>query len=199
LPGCDLQIKANPMMKITNETLIGTACALVLGLLLGWAGRGLFAYPVNSASETVYQAWRLVCPAATLKDSDCQISGDLMNNARQTLVHMAITREKGKLVMGITVPLGVSLPPGLGLKLGTATTKYYDYRTCAQEGCIVLTPLDDKTFDMMAKAKDASFIVAAGNGKPVTLPFKMDGFPAAQRAFVHNEKRRTSWFWRMWS
>ena len=185
----------------TTTTIIAAACALVLGLILGWAGRGLLTYPANSASDTAFQDWRLVCPAASQKGS-CQMTDDLLDTkSHQEVARLIMGKEKGSLVLAITLPLGVSLEPGVGLTIGSDTKKIkvYPYRTCAPIGCIAVLPVDVKLLASMNQAKDASIVFAGEDGKPVRLGFKMNGFADAQRAFNRNEVRRASWFWRMWS
>ena len=184
----------------TTTFVIGAICALVLGLILGWAGRGLLTYPASSATDTAFQDWRLVCPAAIQKDGSCQMTDDLLDSkSRQEVARLIMGKEKGSLVLAITLPLGVSLEPGVGLTVGKDPMKIYAYRTCAPIGCVAVLPVDVKLLASMQQAKDASIIFAGEDGKPVKLGFNMSGFADAQRAFNRNEVRRASWFWRMWS
>ncbi|HEY5347597.1 MAG TPA: invasion associated locus B family protein, partial [Rhizomicrobium sp.] len=147
-------------MKITTDTLIGAACALVLGLLLGWAGRGLLTFPSSSATDTVYKNWRLICSAPSQKDSNCQMSEDIAapNNPQQEVARLAIGKNRGKLVMAVTLPLEVTLESGVSLTFGATQSKYYNYNTCIQVGCLVLLPLDDKLMSAMLQAKNAKLI-----------------------------------------
>jgi invasion protein IalB len=187
-------------MKIATQTLAGAAGVLILGLIVGWAGRGLLTYPANSASDTSYQNWRLICPAASQKNDSCQMADDLLDDkTRQEIARLVIGKQKGKLVMGITLPLEVSLEPGVGLTLGKEAMKTYEYRTCTQVGCIVILPVDAKMLGTLRKVDDGSLVYAGADGKAAKIEFKMDGFREAQRAFDRNETRRKSWFWRMWS
>ena len=184
----------------TTTFVIGAVCALVLGLILGWAGRGLLTYPTSSATDTAFQDWRLVCPAAIQKDGSCQMTDDLLDSkSHQEVARLIMGKEKGALVLGITLPLGVSLEPGVGLVIGKDPMKIYAYRTCAQIGCVAVLPVDVKLLTSMQQAKDASIVFAGQDGKPIKLGFNMNGFADAQRAFNRNEVRRASWFWRMWS
>ena len=88
----------------TTTFVIGAVCALVLGLILGWAGRGLLTYPTSSATDTAFQDWRLVCPAAIQKDGSCQMTDDLLDSkSHQEVARLIMGKEKGALVLGITL------------------------------------------------------------------------------------------------
>ena len=187
-------------MKTATATVAGVAGALILGLVLGWAGRGLLTFNADTATDTVYQNWRLICPASSQKNSACQMSDDLMDaKSHQEIARLVIGKDKGKTEMGITLPLEVSLQSGVGVVLDSGAMHTYPYRTCTQIGCIAILPLDDKMIATMAAAKKGGVIYAGADGKATRIDFTMDGFPEARRAFKHNETRRTSWFWRMWS
>jgi invasion protein IalB len=95
------------------------------------------------------------------------------------------------------LPLGVALPPGVGLVLGTDRPVVFNFRTCKNEGCIAVTPLDDKTIASITAAKDGKVLVAGLDGKVVAIPISFKGYSDASRAYHGAEARRASLFWRL--
>ena len=173
--------------------------ALVVGLVLGWVGHGFAGY--NTATETIttFQDWRTACPAATAKDQNCEIVQDILDaKTHNEVARIAVIREKGKPMIGVTLPLGVVLEPGMGLSFGTDAPKTAPYRTCAAAGCIAEIPVDDKLQAALDAGKDGKLVFAGPDGKPLQIPLSLKGYREAQNAYRSNEAKRGSWFWRLW-
>src|SRR6202012_5845242 len=116
------------MNKTTERLAIG-GVALLIGLLLGWMGRGVATY--NSAMDTVasYDDWRTACAAAKNKDVPCEMVQDVLNDkTHATVARISITKDKNQPVIGFTLPFGVALEPGIGLQIGKDPVKVYPYR-----------------------------------------------------------------------
>jgi len=173
--------------------------ALALGLVIGWAVHGLAGYGATTETVTSFDDWRTACPAATLKDANCEIVRDIVDDkSHNPIARVAIIRDKGKPAIGITLPLGVVLEPGMGISFGTDPAKTAPYRTCTQAGCIAEVMIDDKLQAGLDAGKDGKLIFAGPDAKPAAVPLGLKGFAAAQRAYRSNEAKRGSWFWRMW-
>ncbi|HVZ27896.1 MAG TPA: invasion associated locus B family protein [Rhizomicrobium sp.] len=191
------------MNKWTERILLAVV-ALVIGAGAGWAVRGAVSYNPGSESVTTYQDWRVACPPATNKDQRCEMQEEVLDSKTGSpVVRVGITSQKdaktGKEspALGLTLPLGVALPPGVGLSLGTDKPTVFGFRTCNQVGCIAVTPLDDKMLASFDAAKDAKVLVAGLDGKVVAIPISFKGYSDAKRAYRDAEVRRTSWFWRL--
>jgi invasion protein IalB len=176
----------------------------IVGALLGWIGRGILAGPDDVPTMTVYQDWRLVCPARTEKDGSCRITQEIVDSkAGQQIASLVVFKEIGKdkkesTVLAVDVPLNILLEPGLGLKLGN-DLKTYQYKTCTEGGCVALIPADDQLIASLGSADTAALVVARLDGKSVDVPFSTKGFVKARKAFVNFDAKRTSWWWRLWS
>jgi invasion protein IalB len=183
-----------------TRTAIVVAIFLVGGIA-GWIGHGKFAGPPDALTMTAYQDWRLLCPASTDKNNSCELSQDVISEkARARVARLVLLKDKDKsTVLAVTVPLEVLLQPGIGIKFGSDQPRVYQYRTCTQEGCVTIIPVDDQMEQALAKTSDAGIIVAAQNGKAVELPFSMKGYVDARHAFLNNEAKRKSWWRRLWS
>jgi len=192
------------MTNLTQKLVIGGA-ALVVGLVAGWAVRGVTGYNTATQSMTSYDSWRLACPAANQKDVTCEMVQDILDSQNHTEVaRLAIGKPpSGKTTLDITMPLGVALEAGIGIRFGTdpkEPLRTEKYRTCTQQGCIVDIVIDDKLQSKLNDGKDGQLLFASvTDGKPIAIPISLKGYAAAKRAYESSEAKRSSWFWRMWS
>ena len=188
-------------MKI--ERFIVGGVALLVGLLLGWMVRGVATYNVHAAQVASYDDWRVACPAAEAKDAACELSSDLIDKSQpngQVLARATITSDKdGKQLMGFTLPFGVALEAGMGMRIGKEPVKVIQYRTCNSVGCIATVPFDDALSNSLKNSDDAAVLFAGLDGKPVSVPFSFHGYKTSLSAWKSAESRRHSWFWRLWS
>ena len=180
------------------------AGVFIIGALLGWIGRGVLAGPPDVASVLVYQDWRLICPARKEKDVNCRMTQDIVDSkSGQAIASLVLFKEVAKdkkesTVLGINVPLGVLLDPGVGLKFGN-DVKTYAYKTCLEGGCLAVVPADAALEKSMTGTDDAAVNVARLDGKTVQLPFSTKGYADARKAFKNFDAKRSSWWWRLWS
>ncbi len=194
-------------MKIERLTVGVGVGALLIGLLAGWMVRGVTTYNIHAAEVATYDDWRVACPAADAKDTSCEMSSDLVDRNQpgaNALARLSIAADKdGKQIVGFTLPFGVALEAGMGLRLGKEPVKVYQYRTCNQVGCIATTAFDDNLKSALNTAlkngDDASVMFAGLDGKPVAVPVSFKGYQKSLGAWRAAEGRRHSWFWRLWS
>lgn len=192
------------MTNLTQKLVIGGA-ALVVGLVVGWAVRGVAGYNPSTQAVTSYDSWRVACPAATQKDASCEMVQDILDSqSHSEVARIAIGKPpSGKPTLDITMPLGVALEPGIGIRFGTdpkEPLRTEKYRTCTQQGCIVDIVIDDKLQAQLNGGKDGQLLFAGvTDGKPIAIPISLKGYAAAKHAYESGEAKRSSWFWRMWS
>lgn len=180
------------------------AGVFILGALLGWIGRGILAGPPDVMTISAFDDWRLICPASKEKDASCRMSQDIIDSkSGQSIASLVVLKQMENdkritTVLAVSVPLNVLLEPGIGLKFGNEL-KTYQYKTCTEGGCIAVIPYDDKIENSISSASDAALSVARLDGKSVQLPFSTKGFVQARKAFIHNDAKHSSWWWRLWS
>jgi len=186
------------MNKMTERLVVG-GVALLVGLALGWMVHGLTGYSTTTETVTNIQDWRTACPPATSKDQNCEMIQDILDSKTHSeIASVAIARDGGKQMLGVTLPLGVALEPGVGLSFGTDPVQVIQYRTCSPRGCLAELLLDDKLQASLNAGKDGRLLFAGLDNKPVEIPLSLKGFSAAQKLYRSNEAKRGSWFWRMW-
>ena len=187
------------MTNLTQKLVIG-AVALLVGLAIGWAVRGVASYNTSTQAVTAYGSWRVACPAASQPNVSCEIVQDVLDSqTHEEIVRIAVGKlPTGKPALDVVLPLGVALEPGVGLVLGTNPMITTKYRTCTQQGCIVDIPIDQKLQKEFDDGKDGKVVFAGANdNKPIAIPLSLTGYADAQRAYHRDEAKRTSWFWRM--
>jgi invasion protein IalB len=180
---------------------------ILVGALIGWISRGALAGPEDVPTMTVYQDWRLTCPSTKEKDATCRLSQDVVDSqSGQSIASLVyfkdVPKDKTKessMVLAVTVPLGVLLEPGVGMKLGADDMKVYQYKTCTQSGCIAVIPVNDDMLKTIKNAQVAELAVVGRDGKAVPLPFSIKGFTDAYDSYSNSEARHSSWWWRLWS
>lgn len=202
-------------MPAVLQRVIVTGLIVVGGLIVGWVFRGLLTgaptdsttavvYPIGTPSQpgAIVQNWQVVCPSSKDKDRFCEISREIIDEkSGQRIGRLAVVTEKGKkdpsLVM--SVPLGVLLRPGLGLRLGGEPVKSYPYATCDAGGCIVVVPFDDKLKDAMVASQDAAFVIATPQDRNgIEVSFSMKRFAEVYGAYKTGEAKRKYLWWRLW-
>jgi invasion protein IalB len=188
-------------MNTNTERLVVGGGALVLGLLLGWMVRGVATYSTGGESSVPYGDWRVACPAATAKDASCEMVTNLTDpKTKDVVARMSVSRDvKQGQVLAMVLPLNTMLEQGIGLKLDNTDPKIYKFRTCTQSGCISVTPADDKAIDAIAGAQKVILMSmsAMPGATRADIAVSMNGFKAARSAYLTGNRKRSSFFWRL--
>ena len=152
-----------PLLK-TAGILLGV---LIVGGLGGWIGRGFLAGPADVPTMTVFGDWRLFCPARKDAAISCEMSQDLVDQKAGVRVgRFVLLKEKDKsTIIAMTVPLQVLLEPGLGLKIGDDQVRVFQFKTCTEEGCLSVIPIDDKIEAALDKSNKFGVVVANPTAK----------------------------------
>lgn len=187
------------MNTMTERLAIGGG-ALVLGLALGWGLRGVATYNTGAESAVPYDDWRVICPPATSKEGSCEMVTNILDpKTKAVAARMSVTRDpKLGQVIAFVLPPNVLLEQGIALKLGNTDPKTYKYRTCTQAGCLSVTAVDDKALDEIANAdKVVLMSMSATSTARQDLEVSRKGFAAARKAYLGGNRKRSSFFWRL--
>jgi invasion protein IalB len=100
-------------------------------------------------------------------------------------MRLAYVPSQDKHVMTIGVPLGVALGKGLVVQTTAGSTAPMPFVHCDQSGCFVETIMDNNSIDTLAHAgKGSKLVFSVFNGKPIGLPFPLNGFTEARDTMV---------------
>ena len=112
------------------------------------------AAPAQPAQDVqIFKDWFLRCGNTPQGEERCVLFQDLVDqNSQQPLMQIAVGLWGPEKLRGviITLPLGITLPPGLELKIDTQAITRAQFFQCAQNGCQSRLPLTD---ELLAKMK----------------------------------------------
>jgi len=167
----------------------------MMRLIAGWILLTL-ALPGLSAPENgkVFQDWVVNCESLEQPENEeaaqeekadeaerCYIVQIIsLKETNQRLVHMAVghlTAEQTPAAI-ITLPLGVSLPPGLGLQIDDGEAQRFAVERCHVGGCVGALALNNEAIEAMKKGENALVIFYDTNRREVGVNISLKGFTA---------------------
>jgi invasion protein IalB len=102
-------------------------------------------------------------------------------NQATTLIAWSFAIEEGKLTSVLQTPTGVTLAPGVEIKVGRQTRKAA-FARCEPQRCDALLAIDDALSREMATAEKAETVLIASQGNSVTFNLPLKGFDRALAA-----------------
>jgi invasion protein IalB len=133
-----------------------------------------------------YGDWQYVCkpPPPGAKNEVCalvqSVTAEDRKNVGLTIYFQRFSN--GTKVLRVFAPVGVLLPPGIGLKVDGADIGHAPFLRCHTFACYAQVTVDDKLVDKLKTGKTAIFIIfqteEAGIGIPISLAGFGDGLAA---------------------
>jgi invasion protein IalB len=161
--------------------LIKPATLKPLWLMLFWSV-ALLVQPVIEAKEgDRFDDWTVGCEKLGEGDKAqerCFIYQTVVNNdTDQPVLQVAIGYLPGddKPAAILTVPLGVALPPGMGISVDEGKAIGVPYERCVPKGCIAGIPLNDEIIGQFKRGNKAQVLLHDGTRR-VALPVSLKGF-----------------------
>jgi invasion protein IalB len=183
-------------------------CSLVLSSLrtarpasvLSWAWRQpalvvlalLCLLPVAQAQNQMLEGgtvkgqhgdWQIVCkaPPPGAKNEVCAIvqsvTAEDRNNVGLTVYFQRFS--DGRRVLRVFAPLGVLLPPGLGLKIDNKDVGHAPFVRCNSFACYAQVVVDDPLVEQLKNGKTAVFIIFQTEEAGIGIPISLAGFGQA--------------------
>jgi invasion protein IalB len=143
-----------------------------------------------------FQDWRAKC---TSTDNDknpqttCHVFQDLLQKeSGKRVLHIAIGYLPGKkpLAMIITLPLGISLPPGLSMRIDEKNGKQVPLQACFTNGCQTAFELEPAWQKKLMAGKNAEVIFYNIRNQAISIPVSLKGITAAINALETNAPSR---------
>ena len=156
--------------------------SLLLGLLL------LSIHPAGLAIKDgqAFNDWKALCPGKETGDQvSCHIFQNLVaKDGKTRILHIAIGYVKGKKEPAaiITLPLGISLAPGIGLRVDDDQSVRFPFHACFNSGCQAGFPVNDALMDKFKKGSKLFIRVYDLSNQPADIPVSLKGFTAAIEA-----------------
>lgn len=155
-------------------------CALTIAALQ------LFGDPSYAQEGTVkaqHGDWQIVCkdPPPGAKKEVCalvqSVTAEDRNNIGLTVYFQNFSN--GTRVLRIFAPLGVLLPPGLGLKIDDKDVGNAPFLRCHSFACYAQVVVEDTLIEQLKKGKTAIFIIFQTEEAGIGIPISLAGFSAA--------------------
>ena len=140
----------------------------------------------TSTSES-FTDWTLECFEPAFESGACQITHRVTaGNAQQVVMVFALSAASadGDAAIQIALPLGISLPAGVQLAIGDGYQNHIALERCTPQGCIVEGTGSRELLAAMKRGASGTLVVQNEQGRPIQLPFSLNGFTAAFTAMT---------------
>ena len=130
--------------------------------------------------------WQVICkpPPPGAKNESCalvqSVTAEDRNNVGLTVYFQKFTN--GSRVLRVFAPLGVLLPPGLGLKIDDKDVGNAPFLRCNNFACYAQVVAEDKLVEQLKTGKSAVFIIFQTEEAGIGIPISLAGFTQALAA-----------------
>jgi invasion protein IalB len=127
--------------------------------------------------------WQIVCksPPPGAKNEICAIvqsvTAEDRNNVGLTIYFQRFS--DGRRVLRVFAPLGVLLPPGLGLKVDNRDVGHAPFVRCNSFACYAQVVMDDSLVEQLKSGKTAVFFIFQSEEAGIGIPISLAGFGQA--------------------
>jgi invasion protein IalB len=127
--------------------------------------------------------WVLRClPAAESQPRTCRmVQSAVASEGGQRLLRVVVGRFGPERLLGaiISVPIGVRLPPGIGLRVDDRKPWRFPFERCSPSSCQVRALLHEELLQSLKAGLVGHVTFQDAAGQPITVDFSLKGFTAA--------------------
>lgn len=165
---------ANAQTSQTTKAVVGQPPA---------PAAGAPANPDGGVVRAQHGEWQLVCkpPPPGAKAEVCALVQSVTAEDRGN-VGLTVYLQKfsnGTRVLRVFAPVGVLLPPGLGLKIDNADVGNAPFLRCHTFACYAQVVMDDALVAKLKAGKQALFIIYQTEEAGIGIPISLNGFDKA--------------------
>lgn len=163
-----------------------TACSPVAQIALALCLLAFAAFPAAAQEGTVkaqHGDWQIVCkdPPPGAKNEVCalvqSVTAEDKDNIGLTVYFQKFSN--GTRVLRVFAPLGILLPPGLGLKIDDKDVGHAPFLRCHTFACYAQVVVEDPLVDQLKNGKTAIFIIFQAEEAGIGIPISLNGFKEA--------------------
>jgi invasion protein IalB len=161
---------------------IACTAALALSLFVAATVPALAQAP-DGTVKAQFGDWQVVCkpPPPGAKNETCalvqSVAAEDRNNVGLTVYFQKFSN--GTRVLRVFAPVGVLLPPGLGLKIDDRDVGHAPFLRCQAFACYAQVVAEDKLIDQLKVGKTAIFIIFQTEEAGIGIPISLQGFAQA--------------------
>lgn len=169
--------------------LMGCCIAVLLTawLMAGEAGAQQGGpQPGDGSVKGQHGDWQIVCkpPPAGSKNEICalvqSVTAEDRNNVGLTVYFQRFSN--GTRVLRVFAPLGILLPPGLGLKIDDKDVGNAPFLRCTTFACFAQVVVDEPLVAQLKTGKTAIFVIFQTEEAGIGIPISLSGFSQALAA-----------------
>ena len=157
-----------------------TAAALWLAAPAGHAAPELGA---------TFKDWAAACETVeNTGQRQCYIFQNIaLKDSGQRLLHFAVgyVGTTGRPAAIVTLPLGITLPPGVGLVVDEGEPVRFPLQQCTTNGCRGMLGLSDDLLAQLKAGRQARITFQDGNRREIAVPVSLIGFTAGFNSLAH--------------
>lgn len=173
----------------SNWPIVACSVAFIFFALAQFAvmlGTSSPAFAVDAPEGTVkaqHGDWQVVCkdPPPGAKNGVCalvqSVTAEDKNNIGLTVYFQKFSN--GTRVLRVFAPLGVLLPPGLGLKIDDKDVGHAPFLRCHSFACYAQVVVEDSLIQQLKTGKTAIFIIFQTEEAGIGIPISLKGFGEA--------------------
>ena len=156
---------------------------LWLVALLGAAVPAIGQAPEGGTVKAQHGDWQVVCkpPPPGAKNEICalvqSVTAEDRNNIGLTVYFQKFS--DGRRVLRVFAPLGVLLPPGLGLKIDDKDVGHAPFVRCHSFACYAQVVAEPPLIEQLKNGKTAVFIIFQSEEAGIGIPISLAGFSQA--------------------
>ena len=180
-----ISISRRPLARLRSRLL-----AMLVSLVAAASPSAAQNQPNSAAPDGAIKAqygdWQMVCkpPAPGSKLETCalvqSVTAEDRNNVGLTVYFQKFST--GERVLRVFAPLGVLLPPGLGLKIDDKDVGHAPFLRCHNFACYAQVVAEDKLIEQLRTGKNAIFIIFQTQEAGIGIPISLNGFAQALAA-----------------
>ena len=144
------------------------------------------AVEANPEHGQTFKNWTARCEQAPGTDVErCFIFQNLvLKESGQRLVHVAVgyLAANGQPAAVITLPLGISLPPGAAISVDGGDAVDITIERCDSSGCVGAVALSDALITALKRGREARVSFHDGTRRRIAVPVSLLGFTAGFNA-----------------
>jgi invasion protein IalB len=157
--------------------------AASLTLVVDAFAQGTGAPAIDGTVKSQHGDWQIVCkpPPPGAKNETCalvqSVAAEDRNNVGLTVYFQRFSN--GQQVLRVFSPLGVLLPPGLGLKIDGKDVGSAPFLRCHNFACYAQVVADATLVERLSNGQSAVFIIYQSEEAGIGIPISLKGFSEA--------------------
>lgn len=150
---------------------LNTAILLVVTFTLG------FIISPSSNAKEIFKDWSVEC--SKYEFGGCQMVQSLKHKSLNKTFATFTLSDNNPNILNVTVPLGVYIPRGIGIKTKNGSIEQTSYLVCLPDGCNAQFELALDYIKIFKKDNEVEIRFYQADSKPISVSMSLDGFSSA--------------------